>query len=113
MEVANKKTAFAELAKDWPAVFVFFCLGGSPLVIIDLVGRGWGFVSAIVCLPIWFFIRPWRFKRFTEKSRRSFFIVGTVSLIILAACAGLLYLQMLHAMAMLSNTALEPTPTAP
>ena len=72
-------------------------------------------VAAVVVFAIWLIIRPWRFRHLPQDSRRGIFIIGTVMLAILVLVHGFLY-WFLHwfvqSVAVLPNTALEPTATA-
>ena len=91
MENSNKVTGLWGLAKEWPVIFIFFCLAASPSVVRHFFGRGWGVVAAVVVFAVWLVIRPWRFSGLPQESRRGIFITGTVVLVILILIHGLLY----------------------
>ena len=100
MENSSKATGISGLALEWPVMLLFFCLAACPSVIRHFFGRGWGVVAAVVVFAVWLVIRPWRFKRVRQDSRRAIFVTGTVMLAMLVLVHGLNY-WLIKSMAML------------
>jgi hypothetical protein len=91
MEGSKNANWYSRLAQGSPVIFLFFCLAASPSLVRHLWGRGWGVVAAVVVFAVWLTIRPWRFIGLPQDSKRSVFIVGTLSLAALVLVHGFFY----------------------
>jgi hypothetical protein len=108
MEHSNTTSRYSRLVQELPVIVLFFCLAASPSIVRHYFGRGWGVIAAGVVLAAWLVIRPWRFKRLPQDSRRGIFIIGTVMLAMLVLVHSFFFL-FIQTVAMLPNKSPEPT----